>query len=67
MVCAAETSQNSFYQSELGMIHTLVNSNDILRKELESRSQKIEGLELRVKELKVGNPRLWRDMRVSAN
>ena len=49
------------------MIHTLVNSNDILRKELESRSQKIEGLELRVKELKVGNPRLWRDMRVSAN
>ena len=40
------------------MINTLVNSNDILRKDLESRSQEIEGLELRVKELEVGNARL---------
>ena len=58
VVCAAETSLNSSNQSQLEMINTLVNSNDILRKELESRSQKMEGLELRVKELKVGNPRL---------
>ena len=51
VVCTAETSLNSSHQSQLGMINTLVNSNDILRKELESRSQEIEGLELRVKEL----------------
>ena len=60
VVCAAETSQNSSNQRELGMIYTLVNSSDILRKELGLRCQKIEGLELRVKELEVGNACLKR-------
>ena len=60
MVCAAETSLNSSNQSQLGIINTMVKSNDISRKELESKSQKIESLELRVKELEVGNAWLKR-------
>ena len=65
--CTAETSLNSSNQSQLGMINTLVNTNDVLTKELESKSQKIEALELRVKELEAENTRLQRETMVNSN
>mgnify|MGYP001800782066 FL=1 len=45
VVFAAETSLNISNQSQLRMIYTMVNPNDILRKELQLWSQKIEVLE----------------------
>ena len=56
VVFAAETSLNISNQSQLRMIYTLVNPNDILRKELQLWSQKIEVLELGGKELEAGKP-----------
>ena len=49
------------------MINTLVNTNNVLTKALESKSKKIEALELRVKELEAENARHQRETVVNSN